>query len=865
MQRTVTAMAEVPQPLLQAYSALPDTYDELLDASGNPREKYKFLLNSYQEIGEAELELRQRELARLLKENGVTYNVYGNQDEKARLWSLDMMPYLMESTEFSALERGLLQRGELLNTLFKDLYGPRRLLFDRVVPPEVVFAAQGFLRPCHNLYQNRERELLFFSCDLARRSDGTFVVIGDRSQAPSGTGYALENRIALSRVFPSLYRDSEVHRVAMFFRGMRKALSALPRARENREPVIVLLTPGPENETYFEHVFLAGYLGYTLAQSTDLTVRANRVYLKTVEGHQQVDVVLRRTDDQFMDPLELRGDSLLGVPGILEAVRSGNVSVVNPLGAAVLENRSLMAYFPALCRYYFGEELILPNCETLYLGDATHREQLFSDASRFVVKPVSREGTRRHIYPAQLASAELARLRETILARPHDFIAQEIIPGSSVPIIDQGRRIVAARCVIRTYQVATESGYQVMPGGLARISGNADDLVITNQSGAGSKDIWILASEPQKEVSLLRAETVESRISRKSSGGVPSRIADNIFWMARYAERAENMSRLLRNVIARITQIEDTAGTEEIARLLRMVTHISGEYPGFVGDDSAELIRHPEGELGRLIYDRDAAGSVRYNVLSLVRASRSLRDSLSDDMRRVISQLENEPYASGVLSVQHAHLFDVIIYLSSVSGLSQENMSREVGWHFLELGRRIERASFSLRVLRAFLFLGDIYDKFIVENLLNINDIRITYQRRYRHRIETDSVLDILLYDESNPRSLGYQLVRIRDFIPALPAKTEGARPAAEKIALRLYTEYKVTDVRELLGGEKAGGKLARWIDTLESGLTDLGSNLRETYFTYVEEQHSIGDHTRSGILRRAQEMTEGENEVANG
>lgn len=854
MLRTGTTMAEVPQPLLQSYSALRDTYDELLDAAGNPREKYKFLLNSYQEIGEGELELRQRELTRLLKENGVTYNVYGNQEQKARLWSLDMMPYLMESAEFSALERGLLQRGELLNALFKDLYGPRRLIFDRVVPPEVVFSAQGFLRQCHNLYQNRERELLFFSCDLARRSDGTFVVIGDRSQAPSGTGYALENRIALSRVFPSLYRDSEVHRVAMFFRGMRKALSALPRTRENREPVVVLLTPGPENETYFEHVFLAGYLGYTLAQATDLTVRANRVYLKTVEGHQQVDVVLRRTDDQFMDPLELRGDSLLGVPGILEAVRSGTVAVVNPLGSAVLENRSLMAYFPALCRYYFGEELILPNCETLYLGDATHREYFFGDATRFVVKPISREGGRRHIYPAQLNEAELARLRETIAARPNDYIAQEIIPGSSVPVIEQGRRIVAARCVIRTYQVATESGYQVMPGGLARISGNADDLVITNQSGAGSKDIWILASEPQKEVSLLRAETVESRISRKSSGGVPSRIADNIFWMARYAERAENMSRLLRNVIARITQIEDTAGADEIARLLRMVTHISGEYPGFVGDDSAEMLRHPEGELGRLIYDRDASGSVRYNVLSLVRASRSLRDSLSDDMRRVISQLESEPYASGVLSVQHAHLFDVIIYLSSVSGLSQENMSREVGWHFLELGRRIERASFSLRVLRAFLFLGDIYDKFIVENLLNINDIRITYQRRYRHRIETDSVLDILLYDESNPRSLGYQLVRIRDFIPALPAKTEGARPAAEKIALRLYTEYKVTDIRELLSGEKAGENLARWIDTLESGLSDLGANLRETYFTYVEELHSIGDHTRAGSIRRAQD-----------
>lgn len=837
MKQQITAMNPGQStPLLAGYAPLPGTFDELLDAMGNPREKYKFILNSYQEIGEADLEQRRRELARLLRENGVTYNVYGDADEKGRLWSLDMMPYLMESAEFSALERGLVQRGELLNALFKDIYGSRRLLFDRVVPPEVVFAAQGFLRQCFGLYQNRERELLFFSCDLARRPDGSFAVLGDRAQAPSGTGYALENRIALSRVFPSVYRDSEVHRVAMFFRGMRKALAGLSKARENREPVIVLLTPGPENETYFEHAFLAGYLGYTLAQSTDLTVRQNKVYLKTVEGHQQVDVVLRRTDDLFMDPLELRGDSLLGVPGIIEAVRAGNVAVANPLGAAMLESRALMAYFPELCRFYFGEELILPNAETLYLGDPKHRDRLFNDPARYVLKPLGRSTLSRHTYLANLDAARLMQLRREIEETPGAFIAQEILSGSSVPVIEQGGRLVAGRCVIRTYQVATDSGYQVMPGGLARISTEADAMVITNQSGAGSKDIWILASEPQKEISLLKSTASETRISRKSTGGVPSRIADNIFWMARYAERAENMSRVLRNAITRLTQVEDSAGAEDISRLLRMVTHLSSEYPGFIGDDSADLLRHPEGELSRLIYDRNATGSVRYNVLSMIRASRNLRDSLSDDMRRVISQLETEPYASQALSVQHAHLFDVIIYLSSVAGLSQENMSREVGWHFLEAGRRMERANFSVRLLRSFMLLGNLEDRFVLENLLSINDIRITYMRRYRHRIETDYVLDILLYDESNPRSLGYQLVRLRDLLPMLPGTSDSSRPKAEKLALKLYTAYKTTDIRELLNSA-----LENWLLELETGLAEMTANLGETYFKYVEEQHRIG------------------------
>lgn len=826
----------------QGYTPIPGAYDELLDSRGLPREKYKFILNSYEEIGEAELGARRKELTRLLKENGVTYNVYGSGDEKKRLWSLDLMPFLMESAEFSALERGLIQRGELLNALFKDLYGPRRLLFDKIVPPEVVFGAQGYLRQCFGFYQARERELLFFSSDLARRADGTFVVIGDRAQAPSGTGYALENRIVLSRVFPSLYRDSEVHRVAMFFRTLRKSLIAQVRNSGNREPLVVLLTPGPGNETYFEHVFLAGYLGYTLAQATDLTVRNNRVYIKTVEGHQQVDVILRRTDDIFMDPLELKGDSLLGVPGLIEVVRNGNVAVVNPLGAAVLENRSLTAYFPQLCKFYFGESQILPDTETYYLGDEAHRSVVLADLNRFVIKPAARNIGQSHNYPAGMSSGERSAFLARLNAAPQHFIAQEIVPGSSIPVLTNENQMVAGKCVIRTFQVASDSGYHVMPGGLARVSTRTEELIVTNQSGAGSKDIWILASEPQKDVSLLRETQPESRISRKAAGSVPSRIADNIFWMARYAERAENLSRLLKHVIAKVTQIEDFSSPADLAKLLKMVTHVTGEYPGFIGDDAAELLQRPENELKRLIYDASVSGSVRYNVLSLIRASQNLRDNLSDDMRRVISQLEVEPYASSVYSVQHAHLFDVVIYLSSISGLSQENMSREVGWHFLELGRRIERAAFSLRVLKSFVSLGSIYDKFVVENLLSINDIRITYMRRYGHRIETDSVLDILLFDETNPRSLGYQIAKIQKYVPLLPAKAEGARPLTEKIALKLFTAYRTVDIREFFAHENPAGELTPWLNGLGEQLGELGRSIADSYFTYVEEQYRIGE-----------------------
>jgi len=828
---------------MQAYSPLPGVYDELSDETGISREKYKFILQAYADIGDTEIGNRRRELDRILKESGVTFNIYGSADAEARprerLWSLDLMPLLMESAEFSALERGLLQRAELMNALFKDIYGERRLLFEKIVPPEVVFSAQGYLRSCYGLYQNYERELLYFSTDIARRTNGEFVVLGDRAQAPSGMGYALENRIALSRVFPSLYRDSEVHRVAMFFRTMRKTLASLAKTN-GRDPVIVLLTPGPGNETYSEHVFLAGYLGYTLAQATDLTVRGAKLYIKTVEGNQQVDVVFKRTDDFFMDPLELKGDSLLGIPGLVEVVRNGNVAVANPLGAAVLENRTLAAYASELVKFYFGEELILPNAETFYLGDAAHLKKAMQNLSQYIIKPAGRAQVSRHLYPGRMTMNELADLKILLAEKGHEYIAQEIVPGSSVPVFDSSLQLIPSKCVIRTFQIATESGYQVMPGGLARVSTRTDELIVTNQSGAGSKDIWILASEPQKEVSLLVRDKTEQRISRRASGGVPSRIADNIFWMARYAERAENLSRYLRNTIAKITQTEDFSDFGQTQKLLKMLTHITGEYPGFIGDDSAEHLQRPEKELTRLIFDKNAGGSVRSAVLALVRTSENLRDNLSDDMRRVILGLSTDTITTENYSRQHAHLFDVIIHLSAVSGLSQESMSREVGWHFLELGRRLERATFAIRVLKAYLATSELGDKYIIENLLNINDIRITYTRRYRHKIQIDSVLDILLFDESNPRSVGFQLARIRDMVVMLPARREHEGPKAEKISLKLYTAYKTADLKDLLAGEAPAQKFGSWLDELSMLIADLNYNIAETYFTYVEEQVSF-------------------------
>ncbi|MBM9591547.1 circularly permuted type 2 ATP-grasp protein, partial [Leptospira sp. 201903075] len=389
-------MTQDPYHLIGNYKTIPGVYDELYDADGQIRNKYKFLVKSFQELGPAELVNRRRDTDRILRENGVTYNLYqtDSPEAKERPWDLDLFPLVMESEEWRLLERGLNQRADLLDALVRDVYSKRRLLHEKKIPPEILFNETSFLRACDGMYDSnhflaRNPALLFFVCDLIRAADGNFYVLNDRVQAPSGSGYSLENRIVLSRIFPSMYRDAMVHRVAVYFRSLRKSLTQLAGV-SGREPVIVLLTPGPSNETYFEHAYLAGYLGYTLVQGEDLTVRKNKVYMKTVEGLQQIDLILRRVDDDFMDPLELRGDSLLGVPGLLESVRSGNVKIANPIGTGFLENRALLPFYSDLCRFYLGEDLILPMAPTYWMGTPQHFQLVLQNPEKYVFKTVSR-------------------------------------------------------------------------------------------------------------------------------------------------------------------------------------------------------------------------------------------------------------------------------------------------------------------------------------------------------------------------------------------------------------------------------------------------------------------------------------------
>lgn len=822
--------------LSEKYYVPAGSYDEMCSSAGVLRPHWEYLIRSLDALGTQELARREQEAQRLLRENGVTYNVYDDPQGRTRFWALDLVPVLLTSQEWSTIERGLIQRAELLNLILADLYGPRTLIAKGILPPELIYAHPGFLLPCHDVRPAGGYYLPLYAADIARASDGSIWVIGDRAQAPSGSGYALENRIVLSRLLPSLYRDSHVHRVALFFRAMRATLSALaPRHREN--PRIVLLTPGPGNETYFEHAYLANYLGFSLVQGSDLTVRDNQVWLKTVDGPQPVDVIVRRVDDTFCDPLELRKDSLLGTPGLLQAVRLGQVGIANPLGSGVLENPALMAFLPRLVRHLLGEDLRLPSVATWWCGGEQECAHVLANLHRLVIKPIFPHPSTVTVFGASLTMIERRALADQIRAQPRLFVGQEHVALSTTPVL-AGDGLEPRPSVLRSFLVTRDESYVVMPGGLTRVAPSLDTWIVSNQRGGVSKDTWVLASEPEKEVSLLASVGNSVKLTRTGSE-MPSRVADNLFWLGRYAERAESGARLLRAVLLRLLETNSLRQDPCLFPLLRVVTHLTVTYPGFVDEGAEERLVAPEQELLDVVGNGQRTGSLHFTVQALTFAAQSVRDRLSDDSWRVINNLQYSLGQPRHLSEALAGLEQLLFGLAAFTGLSTERMSRGYGWRFLDIGRRLERALYNSALLRVAGVLVNESADSLWEVLLTITDNLVTYRRRYRSQIEAGAVLDLLLLDESSPRSVAYQLVRLQKQVMGLPKKiVPSYRGAEERLLLEALTAVRLAEIERLV--HVSEGKGMR--DALDQLLARLGYLLRTLSDTISNDYFSQTD-----------------------
>ncbi len=839
MPESTYAEASVQDDTLAHYRLSSARFDEMCSAPGTARPHWQYALRAFDALGPAELSRRRDEVQQVLRENGVTYNVYTDPQGHTRPWALDVVPALLTSQEWRTIEQGLIQRAELLNLIGADLYGPQQLIHDGLLPPELIYAHPGFLRPCHGALPTPVPYLCLYAADLARAPDGTIRVLDDRTQAPSGAGYALENRLVLSRILPSLYRDAQVHRLSLFFRTLRSTLAALTPSHQTRT---VLLTPGPQNETYFEHAYLASYLDYTLAQGDDLTVRDGHLWLKTVGGLQQVGVVVRRVDDTFCDPLELHRESLLAPPGLLQTVRNNTVVVANPLGSGVLENPGLMAYLPQIAKVLLGQDLRLASVPTWWCGDEQARAYVVDHVKDLVIKPVFPHPGTATVYGAQLSTQERDTLIQNIKARPHLFVGQEQVALSTTPVFT-GDHLEPRPMVLRSFLVSRDDGYVAMPGGLTRVTPDADGWLVSGQAGGLSKDTWILASEPESQFSLIPAPEHSVSITR-SGGEVPSRMADNLFWLGRYVERTAGGARVFREVLQRVLDTETARYDTSLSAFLSAHTHSTATYLRFIGYGERRRLTVAEKELFNTILDANRPGSLRFHLNALVHAGQAARGRLSDDAWRAINRLDHELAQVRSLSEMLESLERLIIGLAAVNGLNTESMARGHGFRFMEIGRRLERALYTLSLLRTGCELPSETEKVVWEMVLAMTDSLMTYRRRYASAVQAGAVLDLLLLDESNPRSVGYQLVQIRDQVVGLPRKKPlPHRSAEERIVLEALTTLQVTDLERYSTStwdEDLYETLSQLFAGMSTRLLSLSETLSRDYFSHIEVQQQL-------------------------
>lgn len=818
----------------ESYRALPDTFDELIGADGLPRLHWRMLLSSLDRLPAEELRARRESARRLLREHGATYNVYADAQGLERPWSLDLLPFIVPPDEWRQIEAGLIQRAQLLNLLVADIYGAQRTISEGLLPPGLLFANPGFLRPCHQIAAPGGTSLFLQAVDLARAPDGRWWVLADRTQAPSGAGYALENRLVLGRVFPDEYRDCQVQRLAGFFQAARDHLYQLAPTHRG-QPNVVLLTPGPYNETYFEQVFLARYLGVPLVEGGDLTVRDRRVYIKTLEGLQPVEAILRRLDDTFCDPLELRADSSLGVPGLVDAARAGNVAIANAIGSGVVEMPALLAFLPRLCRHFLGEELRLPNVATWWCGQSPELAYVREHLEQLVIKAAFNPLHRQPVFGASLDPDAQASLMAAVCAAPYEYVAQEQIGLSSAPVWEPGG-FVPRPMVLRVFVCATADGYCVMPGGLTRFSASPDQLVVSMQSGGGSKDTWILADGPVHHVTLLKPGAQVVRLER-AAAEVPSRVADNLFWLGRYAERLEDTVRLLRCVLNRLTGESGTEENPELTALIELLVALE-LFPAKLKEPGR--LAGVEREVYLLIYQAHRLGTIREIISRLRNLAAVLRDRFSADTWNILSrlQIDARPRAGRAQATEALALLNALILdLAAFSGMEMENMTRGHGWRFLDIGRRLERAMNILTLVESG-WTSHPSDEAVLEPMLEIADSVMTYRRRYFAQPQWPATVDLLLADETNPRSLAFQIQALADHAANLPREhvpIEAGPPSRQAAALRLMLAEAPWSS---LPGTEAGDApdaFRPWLRRFGTALRTLSDSITHLYFSHAE------------------------------
>lgn len=814
-------------------------YDELLDRDGALRRHWLPFFKELNGLSDAERAARAMRLDRRVRETGIAYDVFADPSA-AQQWQLDLVPIIFSSAEWRWLETALIQRAELFDAVLNDLYGEQHLLRDGHLPAELVFSDSAYLRACQGVLP-QSGGLRFYAADLARGADGQWRIIDSHAETLAGAGFALANRMVHTHVAGDLFNACNAVRLASYFQSVQAAVTA-HTGRENAR--IALLTPGAHHEDYFSHAYIARYLGYLLVEGGDLRTRGGQVFLKTLEGLKEIDLIVRCVDGRASDPLELDPAGYDGPSGLVRTCRKSPKLVVNAIGSALVQNRGLGPYLRQLCRHVLGEDLALEDAPRWWLGDSKARRHVEDRFDHLVVRK-AQEGTGRPGQAAigqdtrSMSAAERDLLRREIALHGARLVAEEKIGFSKAPVFSNGQ-LVPQPFAVRLFVARTIGGYAAMPGGLA-MTIDPDKAVALSAPDGHTRDVWVLSDAEQgHHVSLWRPALETARVQR-SQRVIQSRVADDLFWLGRYAERADWTIRVLRSAVKRTA--EDSGPDSGLPAARRCLEVLLTDEDSTPADKARIAALDYDGLCSHLIRGKDASRTLERTLQRLYKVAHLARDRLSLEAFQTLSRFRpGDAWAQALSTATPGGSLDLLdeglASISAFNGLMHENMTRNFGWSILDMGRRLERA-YNLAEAMLCLFIptpDEEEEQSSLMLLLELADSFITYRSRYRLDPMLPLVLDLLLLDESNPRSLSYQLAAFSRQLDTLPDGKKGVSLSEDRrLILALLTSIRLADVERIADESKRATLEKMLLEQLQL-LPELSDAVTRHYFNLTDD-----------------------------
>ncbi len=818
--------------------------DEIYDDKQAVKACWKEIIDNIEEAGLDVLKEKQAEIDWHLENNGVTYNIYDDNDKPSnRLWKFDPIPFVIKGEEWAHIRKGLQQRAKLFNLILRDLYSEQRLIKDNIIPAEVVFAHKGFATEVFDFGFKDDFNLNLYAADIARGPDGKMWVISDKTQAPSGLGYTIENRLTMNVVATELYPDIEIRRLAPFLGDYKELLKDLTGGDISKA---AFLTPGPHNATYFEHAYLSSHLGIDLVQGENLLTKNNALWRKNLSGLKEVKTVLSRVNDRYTDPLELNNNSKLGVAGLVGAMRNNNVNMVNPIGSAVAENVGLNPFMKKIAQYFLQEELILPQIATWWCGQKKALEYVLKNLDKLIIKKIDRTEKIQIYFGKQLSEDERAELAVLLNRSPHQYVAQEEVEFSTVPYYSNGK-IEPRKTVIRAFCLKRGDAYSVMNGGLVRMSNNKENLFLSVKQGGISKDLWILGKETMQ---IDPVNTLEQKhYSETSIEQISTLKAENLFWLGRYLSRSIATTRLILHVIKKITNFyryEVATSKESQLILHKALTHMTMTYPGFLDTSKQDTLEaFPMDEITSVVKNANRSGSLSFTISMLSIANINLKDILTSESWNLFTQLQKEWAVfsnrkfDSTLTVA-SELEKTLIYLMAYKELVNESIFKEQGLILYDIGYKIEAALLMVSKARSMLCLR--LDKAVEHDVLEamLNSIAgfNAYRAHYKSAITLENVIEFLLLNAQYPKSLMYMTHTLLEDFALLP-KAKITWTKYEKTILTVQGILESMDAKRLLEIKDEDGVYSE-LDTVLSRLSDLylecSDAFSHTYFSHNDE-----------------------------